>query len=589
MSITKRISVALGALLALTPGVALGAPVSSVPDTAALAGDLAHQELSWGPCTFATPGQTETYKDTTQCAKVTVPRDWHNPGNGETFQIAISRAGNVDPSSDAYRGTLFINPGGPGGSGLVWSGVIHAATPELHASHNYIGFDPRGVGQSSRVSCEFSYDSSDKYGWHKAVAETCGKDKDVQTITTEQTAYDMDFIRHLLGVKKLSFLGYSYGTWLGTWYGSLFGANAESLILDSAMDVTAPSMERNADLQLRARDRQFREHLMNWIARHDETYGLGTDPAAIYRRYLAGQKKMNPRSLSMLWMFSEGDRAFVDRNYYPKAANVVRSVASYAASTASTTSSGNPARDALRMLKKQRGDAIDGAEDLANLPTVDESKRVTDALTSPYYFVTCQDGQYNQDIAAQEAKVAKGKQAYPLSNEWGLVKVSPCAFWKTNARMPRPTQDFPRTIVLQGELDSQTAWEGGRRTGLQLPRTSFIAIDNESNHGLFPYRSDAVDRPVLDMLLERKQPARITTVQAKPMVRDDAVYESWQHLDGEAKHVGADENNARQPVPNSAIAPATTETDLLAEITTDALRREVVREIYGEAGVAALD
>jgi pimeloyl-ACP methyl ester carboxylesterase len=62
-------------------------------------------------------------------------------------------------------------------------------------------------------------------------------------MTTEQAAYDMDFIRHLLGLESVTYMGYSYGTWLGTWYGGLFAANVERMVLDSATDSTQKSIQ----------------------------------------------------------------------------------------------------------------------------------------------------------------------------------------------------------------------------------------------------------------------------------------------------------------------------------------------------------
>ena len=106
-------------------------------------------------------------------------------------------------------------------------------------------------------------------------------------MTTEQTAYDMDFIRYLLGIDTVTYMGYSYGTWLGTWYGSIFGQNIERMTLDSSLDTTKPSIQALYDVAHEGRDRQFRLHMMNWIARQDGVYGLGSDPETIWTRYFA--------------------------------------------------------------------------------------------------------------------------------------------------------------------------------------------------------------------------------------------------------------------------------------------------------------
>lgn len=71
--------------------------------------------------------------------------------------------------------------------------------------------------------------------------------------------------------------------------------------------------------------------------------------------------------------------------------------------------------------------------------------------------------------------------------------------------------------MIQSELDSQTAWETGYVTGTKLPRTSFIAVDNEGSHGLFPYDKEDLDRPVLAFFLTGKRPQNFVTVQGLPM------------------------------------------------------------------------
>ncbi len=588
---------ALSALLGLAGGVANAAPSSTTPNTAALAGSLANQKIQWGPCTFE---DAQAAKDS-ECAKVTVPRDWHNPSNGKTFQIAISRSGNTDASSPAHKGTLFLNPGGPGGPGLSLSGELNSSAPKLAATHTLIGFDPRGVGQSSTVPCTFTYNTAQPYGIQRAIAETCGSNPDVQVINTEQTAYDMDFIRHLLGVKKLSYLGYSYGTWLGAWYGSVFGANTKAMILDSATNVTAASLEPSATLQVKAMNRQFHEHLMNWIARHSDEYGLGENPAAIYRGYLRGQAAMDPQMLAFLYTLTGARIGLSANRFYPATATFVSIVAQYGDYVARngaqpTASSKNPAAQALTLLKSFKRtpamartvtQAIARAEALNRVAPL--SGTVTETLTGNYYYVACQDGQWTQDLKAVERRVARYRQQFPLAPAQN--EVYPCNFWKTALRMPRPKADFPKTIVLQSELDALTGWEGGHRTGTHLPNTSLIAVDNEGTHALFPYGRAGVDDPILALLNDGTMPPDISVVQAKPLPKDNAVYESWKPLNKQAQHYGKNVNDPRQPIAGTKGARATSApgvSEELAEASSEQTATQVVRDIYGQAGLEAL-
>ncbi len=598
MKIRKPVVLALSAALTLTAGVAHASPNHATPDTAALAGELANQTIEWGDCDFGEPGLNQYLGEVTQCATVTVPQDWHNPNNGKTFQIAISRSGNTDTTSDNYVGTLFTNPGGPGEPGLTLSGSISLQVPELAATHTIIGMDPRGSGQSTTVPCTFSYDTADPYGWQRAMAETCGSNPNVKVINTEQTAYDMDFIRHLLGVEKLSYLGYSYGTWLGAWYGSVFGSNTKAMILDSSYNLTAATSQATASpLQPKALERQFHEHLMNWIARHNNDYELGENPAEIYRAYLKGQAAMPPELLRLLHALTFAQDGLYRNEYYPNTATFVALVVRYGQAVAQGAipeSSENPATAALALLKTAKPSpaitrGIARAEALVAVSPV--SGKQTETEQSSYSFVECQDGQWDQNLKQVEQRVARYEQQFPFAHAVGLTKVEPCNFWKTDLHMPRPKSDFPKTIILQSELDSATGWEGGMRSGTHLPNTSLIAVDNESSHGLFPYGRADIDQPVIDLLNRGVMPQDVTVVQAKPVPGETTVYESWRPLDANAQHVGEDINDAWQPVPgteNTQPAPTNPVADSLATVASERRTYDVVRDIYGAEGVRAL-
>src|SRR5690606_13151881 len=109
---------------------------SGVP-TNAPGGDIYEQEIQWETC-----GELE-------CATIQVPLDWGNPG-GETIDLKLNKI----PAEGDKQGSLLLNPGGPGGSGLDLAEYFGAiAGDELLEAYDIIGFDPRGVGESSPVNC----------------------------------------------------------------------------------------------------------------------------------------------------------------------------------------------------------------------------------------------------------------------------------------------------------------------------------------------------------------------------------------------------------------------------------------------------
>lgn len=604
-----------GALVLTTPEQANAA--DQVPDTAALAGELADQELTWETCDFGNDAYNERFNlPNVDCATVQVPQDWHNPDNGKTWDIRISQAKNVEPGDADYKGTILVNPGGPGGEGLVWGPAMQEMTPDLQPHYNYVGFDPRGVGQSSHAECTYTWDpaSEDPYAELKAAGAACSADEDVRTINTEQTAYDMDFIRHLLGAPKLSYIGYSYGTWLGAWYEKVFGAEyGDKFLLDSSIDATDRTLEKTWDLQPIARDRQFEMHLMNWMARHDSTYGLGTDPAAIHERYLGATEQLDEFTIMVLWILTGAYGAFPNNADYPLAADVVQVLIELGEADEAAPASDNPAVAAAEMLDRA-AEASDGdtravfqqaRKQIAPLTDVAPKQQAaepaateTATLDSVFDFVLCNDGQWTQGASYWEKRNAKLAEKAPLSDSWGLLSVPLCAFWPTDNEMPKAhPKTFPNTVVVQGEMDSQTGWEGGHRAGTKLPNTSLIAVDNEGSHGLFPYGVAEVDDPIVSYFLTGRQPRPTSVVDAKPLPTEDTTYETWRVIGPRANHIGPVITDPTVPAdaprggrPHVASAGSTTGLrDLVADQASSTMLRNQVQRVYGEDGVKALE
>lgn len=212
------------------------------------------QELSWETCEGADSGAYD-------CTTVRAPRDWNDPSVGEVELALVRRAAD---SGDAL-GSLLVNPGGPGASGydLIAESAQFAVGSVLADTYDVIGFDPRGVGRSSAVSC-FDAAGTDAYffdipaaprgtpEWeaeltarNEQFAAACEENSDgvLPFITTEFAARDMDLLRAVLGDEKLNYLGYSYGTFLGATYAKLYPEKVGRLVLDGAIDPSVPSLE----------------------------------------------------------------------------------------------------------------------------------------------------------------------------------------------------------------------------------------------------------------------------------------------------------------------------------------------------------
>ena len=191
-----------------------------------------------------------------ECAELEVPLDYAAP-TGEQIRIAVQRR----PASGGQRiGSLLINPGGPGGSGLEFlGGFVQGASAALLSRFDIVAFDPRGVGESTPLDCHStiqkiaavdpSPDSDEEWAAAdaaaKVFADECGQKhgKLLPHLGTPNVARDMDQLRAALGDEKLTYVGFSYGTSIGAHYAELFPQNVRALVLDGALDMSLGALD----------------------------------------------------------------------------------------------------------------------------------------------------------------------------------------------------------------------------------------------------------------------------------------------------------------------------------------------------------
>lgn len=241
-----------GCLYSLIPESRPTSTASLPPDTDGVPAELLpfyEQELTWEAC-----GAFE-------CTTVTAPLDWQNPSTGE-LELSVIRQ---RADSGEAIGSLLTNPGGPGASGvgLIRDSIDFAVGSALQEQYDVIGFDPRGVGESTAVTCldaagmdAYLFDipadprgsdawTADREELNQQFADACEANSDgiLPFITTENAARDMDLLRAVLGDTELNYLGYSYGTFLGATYAKLFPERVGRLVLDGAIDPAIPGAD----------------------------------------------------------------------------------------------------------------------------------------------------------------------------------------------------------------------------------------------------------------------------------------------------------------------------------------------------------
>jgi pimeloyl-ACP methyl ester carboxylesterase len=529
-----RIVSAVVLLGGLVPASAAGAAPRrpAEPDTARLAGDLLDQDVAWGPCEkLSTDPETDQLLHAVKglaCATVTVPRDWHRPGDGNTITLRVSKTATSTPGPDR-QGIALVNPGGPGGSGLAWGAAMAVRSPELAAAYDFIGFDPRGVGASTPLSCSYQIDpaNTDPNVQTRAVVRGCRTMTPLAPyITTEQTAYDMDFLRALLGERQTSYVGYSYGTWLGTWYATTFPSRVHRMLLDSSTDVSEPSLQKTWDLQTRSRDRAFQNQFLPYVARHDDTYHLGTDPQAIRRQFeqYGGNRGLYGKLITALILIP----AMYDNEIYPLAAEVLQGFIA----DQGQIGGGDPDDAAVAAFRKlvDRAPATGADRTFLNRART-RAEQETRQANAVFEAVRCQDGQWNQSLAHWRLNQRDLDRDYtfiaPLSRNGDETLYPACAFWPTRNRMPLPNpRTFPKVLVVQSEMDAATAYEGAHDTARYLPGARMISVDNEGSHGVFPYLTTCVDDPVISYFRKGSIPAaKYTACPALPLPGEDRAYD----------------------------------------------------------------
>jgi pimeloyl-ACP methyl ester carboxylesterase len=419
----RRVAVAGLALLVLAGGAACsgkdraaGEPDASTP-LPSVSGPLRGfytQSLRWKAC-----------GDGFQCTTLRVPLDYDKPG-GDEIRLAVVRLS----AKDRQRriGSLLMNPGGPGASGVDYARAAERVTsPALRQRFDVVGFDPRGVAQSTPVKCLndkqldtfLSIDGSPDSPAEEKALDTEAKFFSDQCearsgqllphVNTRDAARDMDVLRAVLGDKQLYYLGKSYGTFLGATYAELFPANVGRVVLDGAIDPRTSATE-----SARVQAGGFGVALKAFVADCVKRSGcpLGNDAGAAMRRIdgLLAQTDRSPLPATR------------DRVLTQALATLGIAVAMY------DSQDGWPAlRDALEMAFNGNGLGLLQLSDFYT--DRGPNGRYRSNQNEAIYAVNCTDRPDVQSVAEIEAELPSFRKASPEFGEyiaWGSL---PCVHW----------------------------------------------------------------------------------------------------------------------------------------------------------------
>ncbi|WP_232323889.1 alpha/beta hydrolase [Catenuloplanes japonicus] len=441
-----------------------------------------------------------------ECAEITVPKDWNNPGNGATFSLALMR---VRSGQQKNRiGSLLINPGGPGGSGidtaayLSFGPQVQGLPSEVLERFDLVGFDPRGVSRSSPVKCISDKDLDASYGsepdpatqaefdelvaLNKRIGDACGAKygAELPLFSTEQAARDIDAIRAALGDEKLTYLGYSYGTLLGATYAQLFPQNIRAMVLDGAVD-PQQGMVAGSESQAKGFERAF-DNFSAWCARTPAQCPIGPDARGALTELL-DKARATPltgsdgREATAGWIFYSAVAALYTELYWPQ-------------------------------LGKALGALRDGEPDemfeLADTYTSRTDRGTYDNQADALLAVNCADS--DETVAPEQIRALQleWEKTYPLFGAPLAMGMLGCAFWP-GAKDPYPTGPATGapTIVVVGTVgDPATPYEQTAVLANMLGTGQVLTWEGEG-HTAYP-NTQCITRAVDGYLIDLTAPER---------------------------------------------------------------------------------
>nr|WP_246481676.1 alpha/beta hydrolase [Amycolatopsis umgeniensis] len=438
-------------------------------------------KLTWGPC----PADIATPR--LQCATLDVPLDYQRPG-GEKIRVAVSRLPSTHRAQ--RRGVLLLNPGGPSsGLGMPLSLVQRGLPAEVTDKYDLIGFDPRGLGHSTRVTCDlkpvrdpqppYARDAAD-VAKHAMVAETvakgCATSKTAQLlpyITTANIARDVDAIRAALGEQRISSYGVSYGSYLGAVYATLFPQRTDRVVLDS---VPGPG---GLDI---AGSRRFGQGFQDsfpdfaqWAAARDASYQLGSTPRQVTMKYLELASRLDKDPVGEIDGAAFRDYTFnglYTIQVFPELAQLWQSL--------------------------DRGLAPASPGSFTTEPDDDMEN-----LLSAQLLVRCNDTAWPRSVETYQHNVGVDRERFPLYGA-AAANIWPCAFWPSQPIEPpvRIGDRGPSTILLvQNRRDPAAPLAGAQETRRALgDRARMVTVD-QVGHGVYLYSANACGNAVVNRFL----------------------------------------------------------------------------------------
>lgn len=458
--------------------------------------------VAWHACALGPEDEEGQALDAAgiECGDVTVPVTYAKP-RGRTMTVAIARSRATDP--EHRIGSMIINLGGPASPVVGVVPLAREAMGEAGSRFDLIGMDPRFAGRSTPIDCGWPgswlprSSGADRESFTRMVAlakdlaKRCGRTHaaDLAYASTANSARDMDMIRAALGEPKLSFLGYSQGTFLGAVYTQLFPQRADRIVLDSAVNPTKPGTSLLRDGAPR-REAALAEWA-SWAAARDDDYGLGATAdevlATVDRVYTASARK--PLRIGGYAIDDTVVPAVVARSLSDDATNGELAETMAILATVANGGTAEP-NEAL-------------ADVLSGVLTGAES-----ALHSAQTAIMCGDAAAPRDPEWYWRDIQAHRAQAPLFTPMSRT-ITPCAFWP-QAPLERPVTigNGVPALIVQAEKDIDAQLPGAQAMHRALTGSRMVTLEGARTHGVYLFRgASCVDETVNAYLTEGHLPA----------------------------------------------------------------------------------
>ena len=498
----RALAAAAGAALLLTGCISWFQPArpssTSTPTGEDVSAELApyyHQVLRWTGCGGGM-----------QCTTVTAPLDWDDPA-GDAIELALIRQ---PATGGSAKGSLLVNPGGPGGSGVdfIRDSIDFATSETLQREFDVVGFDPRGVGESTPVACTDDDAELDEYLYGIVPGErgsdawiAASEEKNrvfgagclehtgplLEHVDTVSAARDLDLLRAVLGDETLDYLGYSYGTYLGARYAELYPERAGRLVLDGAIDPSASEFDVTLT-QARGFEGALTAYLEDCLTREECPFSGTVDAARDRIAALLQQLDVRPlagddgRRLGAGTMFSAIILPLYNRANWTYLDQLF----------ADTLAGGSETAFFLADVYNDR----------------EANGTYSSNGTESFIAINCLDYPSDGDLATMRAQAAELAAAAPVFGPWMAYGGTQCPQWpfpSSVERTPITAPGSPDILVVGTTNDPATPYVWAEALASQLERGHLVTYEGEGHTAYGD--SECVTRIVDAFLVDGTLPA----------------------------------------------------------------------------------